>query len=183
MTGWNAALDWNLLGWIHDHFSSGFWDVVMLGASWIGNYAIIWVFAACLLLYSKRTRWQGIALLAALITGFLIGNVLMKPLFARIRPSWPYDAPALLFPAPVDYSFPSGHALSSFSAALVLTRTNKKFGWFALPLAILIALSRLYLYAHFPSDVLVGSIIGSVNGACVYSIGKRLAGRARSKVD
>ena len=66
----------------------------------------------------------------------------------------------LLAENPADYSFPSGHTLSSVIAATVLLRGEKRFAWGAVPLAALIALSRLYLFVHFPSDILAGIVIG-----------------------
>ena len=59
-----------------------------------------------------------------------------------------------------DFSFPSGHTLASFEAATVLMIRDKRFGIPALILAILIALSRLYLYVHYPTDVLAGALLG-----------------------
>jgi undecaprenyl-diphosphatase len=80
--------------------------------------------------------------------------------FARIRPCDINTAISLLISRPLDYSFPSGHTMSSFAAAMVLFLTNKKIGIPALILAAFISLSRLYLYVHFPTDVLAGAVLG-----------------------
>ena len=168
-------LDLKILGWIHDTFSSGFLDRVMPWVSFLGNGGMVWILAACLLLCTRRYRRSGILLLVGLAAGALVGNLLLKPLISRARPSWPYPVPALLSRAPAGYSFPSGHALSSFAAATILALTDRKLGAFALPLACLIALSRLYLYVHFPSDVLAGAILGAVIGGFVYWFGKRIS--------
>ena len=66
----------------------------------------------------------------------------------------------LLIPKPTDYSFPSGHTLSSVIGATVLTKANAKFGLAAIPLAALIAFSRLYLYVHFLGAAVLGVAIG-----------------------
>ena len=66
----------------------------------------------------------------------------------------------LLIADPTDYSFPSGHTLSSVIGATILTKTDRRFGYAAIPLAALIAFSRLYLYVHFPSDVLAAAVLG-----------------------
>lgn len=175
MTDWITTLDWKLLGWVHDAFSAGVWAYVMPNVSFIGNYAMVWVFAACLLLCTKRYRWNGLMVLAGLGAGFLLGNLLLKPLIARARPIWPYAPLAPLISGSGGYSFPSGHALSSFAAATVLTLTDRRLGWLAIPLACLIALSRLVLYVHFPSDVLAGAVLGALDGGFVYRLGERLA--------
>ena len=101
----------------------------------------------------------------ALLTGLLVCNVVMKPLFARMRP---YDYQLLfhdrviplLIEAEKDFSFPSGHTIASFEAATALFLRHKKLGIPALILAGLIAFSRLYLYVHYPTDVLTSVILG-----------------------
>ena len=170
MADWVQIMDYTLLGWVHEAFSSGFWARVMPFVSFIGNWGMVWVFAACLLLCTRKYRLHGLAVLIALGVGFLIGNLLLKPLIARVRPVWPYATPALLFPGPKGFSFPSGHALSSFAAATVLTLADRRFGWLAFPLACLIALSRLALYVHFPSDVFAGAVLGALDGVCVHQL-------------
>ena len=66
----------------------------------------------------------------------------------------------LLIADPTDYSFPSGHTLSSVIGATILTKTDCRFGYAAIPLASLIAFSRLYLYVHFPSDEQAAAVLG-----------------------
>lgn len=63
--------------------------------------------------------------------------------------------------------------MSSVIGAFMLTAANRKFGWVAIPLAALIGFSRLYLYVHFPSDVLASVVIGALlGGAAVYAVKK-----------
>ena len=86
--------------------------------------------------------------------------MLLKNIVSRIRP---YDLKQdieLLIKRLSDYSFPSGHTLASFEAATVLMIKDKRLGIPALILAILIAFSRIYLYVHYPSDVLAGILFG-----------------------
>lgn len=80
----------------------------------------------------------------------------------------------LLIANPTDYSFPSGHTLSSVIGAAVLTKTNRKFGLAAIPLAALIAFSRLYLYVHFPTDILAAAVLGVGIGLVTCTIGDKL---------
>ena len=95
----------------------------------------------------------------------------MKPLFARERPCWIDTTVQLLVSVPKDYSFPSGHTLSSVIAATVWTAADRRFGAVAIPVAVLIALSRLYLFVHLPSDVLAAAILGIVIGVTVWKLG------------
>ena len=80
----------------------------------------------------------------------------------------------LLIANPTDYSFPSGHTLSSVIGATVLTKANRKFGFAAIPLAALIAFSRLYLYVHFPTDILAAAVLGVGIGLVTCTIGDKL---------
>ena len=90
----------------------------------------------------------------------LTGNMILKPLVARMRPFTVNTAIELLIPPPTDFSFPSGHTYASFASATAICRNNRKIGVPALILASLIAFSRLYLYVHYPSDVLGGAVVG-----------------------
>ena len=94
----------------------------------------------------------------------LCGNLLLKPLIGRIRPFNVQDAITLLIAAPLDYSFPSGHTMSSFAAAMVLLLTDRRMGIPAMLLAGLIAFSRMYLYVHYPTDILGGALLGILCG-------------------
>lgn len=63
--------------------------------------------------------------------------------------------------------------LSCVIGAAVLTKTNRRFGWAAIPLAVIVAFSRLYLFVHYPSDVLAGAVLGVAVGLAVYRVGMR----------
>lgn len=119
-------------------------------------------------------------MLAGLAVGVLVGNVCLKNLIARPRPCWLDDSVMMLISSTTDYSFPSGHTLSSVIGATVLTKTDRRFGWAAIPLAAVIAFSRLYLFVHFPSDILAGAILGVIIVEAVYRIGMRCGRRQRT---
>ncbi|WP_342356973.1 phosphatase PAP2 family protein [Clostridium algidicarnis] len=98
--------------------------------------------------------------LAALGLSTILGEGILKHVVHRMRPSSDINVINILIAKPLSYSFPSGHTTSSFAVAGVLSKHFKKYavGFFAL--ASLIAFSRLYLYVHYPTDVLVGIILG-----------------------
>lgn len=173
-------LDQTILYWIHDNLSCGLLDVLMPKLTLLGSGGAIWLLAAGGMLCTKRYRRQGVILLAGLAAGVLVGNVCLKNLIARPRPCWLDDSVTLLIATPTDYSFPSGHTLSSVIGATVLTKTNRKFGWAAIPAAAVIAFSRLYLFVHYPSDILAGAALGVAIGEAVYALGLRLAEKNRA---
>ena len=83
-------------------------------------------------------------------------------------------ADVVIIATPTDYSFPSGHTLSSTISATILTKTDRRLGYAAIPMAALLAFSRLYLFVHFPSDVLAGAVLGLVIGVVVSRYGPKL---------
>lgn len=163
-------LEFKILDFIQEFLSCSFLDFLMPKITALGNGGIIWIIAAIVLLATKKYRRGGFALAVGLIAVLLIGNVTLKPLIARTRPFDLIEGIELLIGAPRDFSFPSGHTLSSVVAAAILTMTDKRFGYLAIPLAVLIAFSRLYLYVHFPTDILGGIFIGAIISTFIYYI-------------
>lgn len=151
-----------ILDWIQDVFQCAFLDWFFPLVTKLGDHGLFWILLAVLLLCFKKTRATGCMMGVALLCGLVVGNMMMKPLFARIRP---YEANTakeidLLVERLSDYSFPSGHTLASFEGAAVLMIRDKRLGVPALVIAILVALSRLYLYVHYPTDVVAGCVLG-----------------------
>ena len=156
-------LDWTILHEIRAFLTCPLLDMLMPKITMLGNSGAVWILAAGGLLCTKKYRKYGIILLAGLAMGVLVGNVFLKHLIARPRPCWLDQSVPLLIAVPNDYSFPSGHTLASVIGATILTAADRRFGIIAIPLAI--AFSRLYLYVHFPSDILGAVILGLGIGA------------------
>lgn len=166
---WAVSFDLPILDWIRDSLTHPILDAAMPLVTTLGNGGIIWILLALVLLLLPKHRAAGIRMAVALLMGLLVCNLGMKPLFARIRPfdfQWEYCGRVidLLIAAPQDYSFPSGHTIASFEAATVLLLYRRKWGIPALILSVLIAFSRLYLYVHYPTDVICSVILGVLIG-------------------
>ena len=144
-------------------------DVVVPLITRLGDAGIIWIILTVLLLIIPKTRKTGVIMMAALLVDVLLCNVFIKNLVARTRP---FDVnTALLVAKPRDYSFPSGHTAASFASVTALYLVGEKKMWkAALVLAVLIALSRLYLYVHYPTDIIGGVVFGSLSGYLGYKI-------------
>ena len=112
------------------------------------------IFVCC----SKYQRC-GVLILVCMLVGLITGNLILKPVIARPRPCWIDTDFPLILNNPTDFSHPSGHTLSSFISAFVLLKTDKRLGIPAIITASLIAFSRLYLFVHFPTDVLGGILL------------------------
>lgn len=159
-------IDFAILNTIQEHCRSPLLDNILSFISHLGDLGTVWLLLSLLLVLHRRTRPAGISLLVALFAANLLGNFIIKPLVERPRPFW-LSPPADLLPAALretSFSFPSGHTISSFAAACALITHSRHLGIPALLLACLIAFSRLYLYVHFPSDVLAGMILGILTG-------------------
>ncbi|MEG2000955.1 MAG: phosphatase PAP2 family protein [Evtepia sp.] len=154
------TIDTGILNFIYSRTRNALFDILMPFISRMGNGGAVWVLSALLLLFMPNYSKCGLAMAISLILCVVIGNLTLKPLFARTRPCDLNPAITLLIRRPTDYSFPSGHTMSSFAAATILLLSHKELGMLAMILASLIAFSRLYLYVHHPSDILVGALIG-----------------------
>lgn len=157
---------------IQEHIVNNILNNVMVFVTTLGNYGAIWIAIAILLLISKEYRKYGWLLIISLLLCGLIGNIILKPTIARVRPFDFNNIFEILIQKPRDYSFPSGHTMSAFAAASILFYMNKNIGRCAYLLAALIAFSRLYLYVHYPSDVLVGLILGVFLSSTVIKVNK-----------
>ena len=146
-------------------------DIFMSNITKLGNAGIVWILLTIVLLLIPKTRKSGLILASALIVDLILCNGILKPLIARIRPFDVNSAIQLIVAKPHDYSFPSGHTAASFTAVMALYLAGEKKMWkVALVLAVLIALSRLYLYVHYPTDIIGGVIFGSLSGYLGYKI-------------
>lgn len=139
-------------------------DRAMVFITRLGDTGAVWLLLALVLLLIPKTRRYGAVMAVSLALEVLCCNVLLKPLAARVRPCDVNTGIALLVPRPTDYSFPSGHTGASFAAVGALLRCKRRLWLPALALACLIAFSRLYLYVHYPSDVLGGILLGLAAG-------------------
>lgn len=143
-------------------------DNIMKIITILGDAGIIWLIIALILLFNIKTRKCGILIILAMVVGLIIGNIILKNVIARPRPFILDKTIQLLIEKPLDYSFPSCHTMASFEATVIIFLHNKKWGTLALILAILIGFSRMYLFVHYPSDVLFGAILGSLIAIIVF---------------
>ena len=182
-----VVFDLPILDWIQANLQSPLMDKIMPIITLFGDAGIFWIVLSVLLLLFPKTRRIGLGMGIALLMGVLICNVTLKPLVARIRP---YDlqeelgvAIKLLIDAQHDFSFPSGHTIASFEASVVLLKNNKLMGVPAFILAIAIAFSRLYLYVHYPTDVIVSNILGTLFAFLADALVKKIPVRKKGKYE
>ncbi|MDD5823322.1 MAG: phosphatase PAP2 family protein [Firmicutes bacterium] len=161
---------------------------IMRAITMLGEVGIFWIALCAVLTMFRKTRKLGLLAALSLLIGFLVCNVWLKPMIDRARPWELFEGVRRLAPDPGDASFPSGHTTSSFATAMAVYLNcvrcgfKRSYGVAALTLAGLIALSRLYLGMHFPSDVLGGIAIGIASAFIVYYVSLWNERRARYEV-
>ena len=163
-------LDEKILLFIQEHLRFDPITVVMDGFTQMGDAGIMWIALGLVLLYFSATRKHAIVYLLALGGTAAVNNLMIKPLVMRPRPYDAIEGLIVLTEKLSSYSFPSGHASSSFAAAAALTVLfGKKGAWSFVPAAI-IALSRPYLGMHYLSDVICGAALGAVCGLLITKL-------------
>ncbi len=154
--------DFSVLDFIQEHFRCGFMDTAMKIISSLGGW-ILWAVIAVVFLLIKKYRKSGINLILCVGLCVIITELIIKLLIMRERPYITAEY-ALIVSEPAGTSFPSSHTAISFAAAMSLMLTDKRFGIPAVVFSVLVGFSRLYLYVHFPTDVIAGAIFGTVFG-------------------
>lgn len=140
-------------------------DRLMQFITSLGDAGFLAILVCIVLLCIKKYRRAGAAASLSLILDFIVVNLVLKNLVARTRPYDILEELLLITRRPSDLSFPSGHAGACFAVASVLFLClPRRFGIPAVVTAALISFSRLYVGAHYPTDVLGGMVIGCVTG-------------------
>ena len=129
-----------------------------------GSYGQLWVVVGLALLIPKKTRWTGIAVLISYVGVYIFGQMILKNLISRPRPCQVDQAFEMLVARPSSSSFPSTHSAWAFAAATAIFMKYKKAGIAAFVVAALIAFSRMYMFLHYPTDVLCGIVFGIILG-------------------
>ena len=158
------SLELAILNWIQANLRCGFLDAVLPAISRTANHGELWIILAVILLLIRGQRKYGASVACGLILDLVSCNIILKPLIGRISPFAVNGLVELMIAAPTDASFPSGHTAASFAAVFALKTAGSPLWKPALAVALVIAFSRLYLYVHWPSDVLGGALLGAAVG-------------------
>lgn len=154
------SIDYRILALIQRRLRCTALDRAMPVISATSNAGWLWITLSFLFVCFDGYRACGLTMMGALLTCAVLCNLVLKPIVGRYRPCHNVSSLPLLVRRPVDYSFPSGHTISAFAAATVIFHFHYGLGVAALVLASLVAFSRIYLFVHYPTDVLAGVVLG-----------------------
>lgn len=180
------SFDLSVFQWIQS-IQNEFFDTLMTAITTLGNAGAIFIVLGFVLLFTKKHRKAGLAVLMALIVMLLCSDLFLKEFFARPRPfnlfasdpekyaEWgtKYVFPELVY-RPSSFSFPSGHTASAFAAATALLWHSRKLGIPTIIFAAVMGFSRLYVQVHYCTDVFGGIIAGAICGLIAVLIVKFL---------
>lgn len=171
-------IDQSIFTWIINLPHPLWLNTLFIIISSAGSLGLIWLLIG-LIFWSTHFRKkikEAVMIFASIGLSFLMSELILKPLISRKRPiissHFVIDS--------IGYSFPSGHATVAFAAATTLTLINRRYAWWAFPLALLISFSRLFLGVHYPLDIFFGALFGILIGLLSYKIFKNLKLRIKN---
>ena len=182
MPHWLQALDSAVLLFLQEVIRVGVLNPLMVVYTHLGDAGLMWIALSLVMLFFPQTRRAGILSLCAMALGLVCNNLLLKHLVQRPRPYLVVAGLAPLIPPPDPNSFPSGHTCAAFASAIawLFTLPRRWMKVTGIVLAALMGFSRMYVGVHFPTDVLVGGLVGSLCACLVYALSRRLD-RRRSR--
>lgn len=185
LTDWITKVDFMILDWIQAHLRCELLDRMLPMITFLGNKGWFFIVIAVIMIAIPKTRRWGAWLACALSLGLVFCNMLIKNMVERIRPYERVEDITLLVAKLNDYSFPSGHTVAAFEffTVILLMPVKKIYKVLAGVMAFTIAFSRLYLYVHFPSDVLAGMLLGSLFGVMGMRIVEMISEERIQKVE
>ncbi len=155
----------------------GFLTFLFKAITLIGEKGIIFFVGAIALMLFKKTRFLGICVFGAVGLGAILTNIILKDYVMRLRPFESGNNVYLELwnnigsPKESGFSFPSGHVTATASAMTALfIMLKKKYSYIPIIVVLLMGLARIYLLAHYPTDVLAGIVVGIISGVVAYYI-------------
>lgn len=158
-------------------------NIIVFITNFVGKNAEIWLVLGVALLIFKKTRKIGLAVLLSYGLTWVVCQDILKDTICRPRPCHIDETIELLVKRPSSFSCPSTHSALAAAMAASVYYFNKKFGIVAIVAALIIGFSRMYLFVHFPTDVLFGLLIGAIAGIIAGKVVEIIAKKINEKTD
>lgn len=176
-----TALDLSILDFIHNTLSNSVMDLIMVCITYSIEYGAMAILVFIVMMCIKKMRKTGFAVMGATLSVLLFGELILKHIVCRPRPFVINGAIELIIKAPSGFSFPSSHTATCFAMATAIYLFHKRLGIIAYIYAALVAFSRMYLYVHYPSDVIGGIILGICCGIGATALVKLICKKAENQ--
>lgn len=167
-----AQVDTALFHFFNGQLANPVFDKIMPVITSTGNWRPVAVLAGLFWLWKggNKGRWAVLYAAVAWSAADFLNSNFIKEILDRPRPCLTLPDVHLLVGCGMSYSFPSGHAVTSFALAVFLTLVYPRAKWVLFPLAFLISYSRIAVGVHYPFDILAGMLVGSLFGYLFYRI-------------
>lgn len=176
-----TALDLSILDFIHNTLSNPVMDLIMVCITYSIEYGAMAILVFIVMMCIKKMRKTGFAVMGATLSVLLFGELILKHIVCRPRPFVINGAIELIIKAPSGFSFPSSHTATCFAMATAIYLFHKRLGIIAYIYAALVAFSRMYLYVHYPSDVIGGIALGICCGIGATALVKLICKKAENQ--
>ena len=153
--------------------ANDFWTFLAKCMDILGYKGLFFIAAGLILCCFVKTRKIGVCVLISIAFGGLFTNLILKDAIARPRPYTNPEYQGFWYAVGAieqsKNSFPSGHTTTAAATAMAfLLIGKKKWSWALIPVALFMGFTRIYLIAHYTSDVLGGLIVGAVCGTLAF---------------
>ena len=162
------SIDREIMLFLQENVRNGILNPIMIFITTIGNTGAIWLILGAFLMFFKKHRKAGLYVILSVALCYVLNDMIIKEIVGRPRPFLTMPEIEVLVSKPGSFSFPSGHSCAGFAASYILTKFYGRKGATAYILSVLIALSRPYVGVHYPSDIVVGAIIGTLGTMALY---------------
>ncbi|GAX88866.1 phosphatase PAP2 family protein [Effusibacillus lacus] len=167
MTDWVRGGDITTFFWVNHSLRSSLLDKIMPCITHFGGAVWSILLALALLLFGNSFLMKtGVHMALSLLISHLVVSV-CKKVYPRRRPYQALEDVCTGRKLLCDASFPSGHSTAAFSMATVLTIAFPAFTAVFYGVAVLVALSRVYLGLHYPTDIAIGAMLGTVTALVI----------------
>ncbi|OIJ10541.1 hypothetical protein BKP37_18580 [Anaerobacillus alkalilacustris] len=164
---WISANDTQLFHFVNQKLRCRAFDYILPKITHVGGATFTILTLLIVMIFSEKVvqTWAIEALISLSLSHIIVH--IIKKIYCRERPYNKLANVTLCSNPLKDYSFPSGHTTAAFSIAIVFSLHMPMLAIFFLPIAILVGVSRMYLGLHYPTDCIIGAVLGTVSSIIV----------------